>query len=227
MILDFNALSAATAMLTNGFDAWIWVIPGLAVGLVFGALPGISITMAMALFLPMTLYMEFLPAIIFLTSIFTGAGFGGSVPAILMNIPGTSSAVATTFDGYPMARKGMHNEALGAALGASVTGALLSYVVLMFLIVPLSNIVIKMGPLEMLGVAIWGLMMLGALTGVSLLRGMIAGVFGVLIGTIGMNTAGYLRGAMDIPELLDGVPKVPALMGLLAASALFSLVNAN
>ncbi len=227
MILDFNALSAATAMLTNGFDAWIWVIPGLAVGLVFGALPGISITMAMALFLPMTLYMEFLPAIIFLTSIFTGAGFGGSVPAILMNIPGTSSAVATTFDGYPMARKGMHNEALGAALGASVTGALLSYVVLMFLIVPLSNIVIKMGPLEMLGVAIWGLLMLGSLTGVSLLRGMIAGVFGVLIGTIGMNTAGYLRGAMDIPELLDGVPKVPALMGLLAASALFSLVNAN
>lgn len=227
MILDFNALSAATAMLTNGFDAWIWVIPGLAVGLVFGALPGISITMAMALFLPMTLYMEFLPAIIFLTSIFTGAGFGGSVPAILMNIPGTSSAVATTFDGYPMARNGMHNEALGAALGASVTGALLSYVVLMFLIVPLSNIVIKMGPLEMLGVAIWGLLMLGSLTGASLLRGMIAGVFGVLIGTIGMNTAGYLRGAMDIPELLDGVPKVPALMGLLAASALFSLVNAN
>jgi putative tricarboxylic transport membrane protein len=227
MILDFNALSAATAMLTNGFDAWIWVIPGLAVGLVFGALPGISITMAMALFLPMTLYMEFLPAIIFLTSIFTGAGFGGSVPAILMNIPGTSSAVATTFDGYPMARNGMHNEALGAALGASVTGALLSYVVLMFLIVPLSNIVIKMGPLEMLGVAIWGLLMLGSLTGASLLRGMIAGVFGVLIGTIGMNTAGYLRGAMDIPELLDGVPKVPALRGLLAASALFSLVNAN
>lgn len=227
MILDVDAFSSAVSLLTGNLDAWIWVIPGLIIGLVFGALPGISITMAMALFLPMTLYMEFLPAIIFLTSIFTGAGFGGSVPAILMNIPGTSSAVATTFDGYPMARNGMHNEALGAALGASVTGALISYAVLLFLIVPLSNIVIKMGPLEMLGVAVWGLMMLGSLTGVSLLRGMIAGCFGVLIGTVGMNTAGYLRGAMDIPELLDGVPKVPALMGLLAASALFSLVNAK
>jgi putative tricarboxylic transport membrane protein len=226
-MIDFVALNAALSILTNGLEAWIWVIPGLAVGLVFGALPGISITMAMALFLPMTLYMEFLPAIIFLTSIFTGAGFGGSVPAILMNIPGTSSAVATTFDGYPMARKGMQNEALGAALGASVTGALLSYLALMFLIVPISNIVIKMGPLEMLGVATWGMLMLGSLTGASLLRGMIAGCFGILIGTIGMNTAGYLRGTAGIGELLDGVPKVPALIGLLAASALFGLINTH
>ncbi len=226
-MIDAVALDTALTLLSTSLDAWIWVIPGLLIGLVFGALPGISITMAMALFLPMTLYMEFLPAIIFLTSIFTGAGFGGSVPAVLMNIPGTSSAVATTFDGYPMARKGMHNEALGAALGASVTGALVSYTVLFFLIVPLSNLVIKMGPLEMLGITVWGLLMLGSLTGVSLLRGMIAGVLGVLIGTVGMNTAGYLRGTMDIPELLDGVSKVPALMGLLAASALFSLVNSK
>jgi putative tricarboxylic transport membrane protein len=226
-MIDLLALSSALSTLTSDFSAWVWVIPGLAIGLVFGALPGISVTMAMALFLPMTLYLDFLSAIIFLTSIFTGAGFGGSVPAILMNIPGTSSAVATTFDGYPMARKGLHNEALGAALGASVLGALISYIVLFFLIVPLSNIVIRMGPLEMLGIAVWGLLMLGSLTGVSLLRGMIAGCFGVLLGTIGMNTVGYLRGTMGIPELLDGVPTVPALMGLLAASALFGLVNSN
>jgi putative tricarboxylic transport membrane protein len=226
-MIDLLALSSALSTLTSDFSVWVWVIPGLAIGLVFGALPGISVTMAMALFLPMTLYLDFLSAIIFLTSIFTGAGFGGSVPAILMNIPGTSSAVATTFDGYPMARKGLHNEALGAALGASVVGALTAYIVLFFLIVPLSNLVIRMGPLEMLGIAVWGLLMLGSLTGVSLLRGMIAGCFGVLLGTIGMNTVGYLRGTMGIPELLDGVPTVPALMGLLAASALFGLVNSN
>src|SRR3546814_10420904 len=87
-------------------------------------MPGISITMAMAIFLPATLYMDFLPAMVFLTSIYTGAGFGGAVPAVLMNIPGTSSAVATTFDGYPMARKGQHNQALGVALTASVIGCL-------------------------------------------------------------------------------------------------------
>jgi putative tricarboxylic transport membrane protein len=226
-MIDVGAFSSAVNVLTSSMDAWIWVLPGLAIGLFFGAMPGISITMAMALFLPMTLYMEFLPAIIFLTSIFTGAGFGGSVPAILMNIPGTSSAVATTFDGYPMCRKGMHNEALGAALGASVTGALISYFVLLFLIVPLSNIVIRMGPFEMLGIAIWGMLMLGSLAGASLVRGLLAGVLGLLIGTVGMNTAGYMRGTMGVPQLLDGVSAVPALMGLLAASALFNLVNAK
>ncbi|MFZ9103149.1 MAG: tripartite tricarboxylate transporter permease, partial [Burkholderiaceae bacterium] len=83
MILDVDAFNSAVSLLTGDLEAWFWVIPGLIIGLVFGALPGISITMAMALFLPMTLYMEFLPAIIFLTSLLTGARLGGSVPAIL------------------------------------------------------------------------------------------------------------------------------------------------
>src|SRR3546814_19102626 len=107
-MLDIPAMGSAVEILTSSYQAWIWVIPGLIAGLVFGAMPGISITMAMAIFLPATLYMDFLPAIIFLTSIYTGAGFGGAVPAVLMNIPGTSSAVATTFNGYHMARNGTH-----------------------------------------------------------------------------------------------------------------------
>ena len=86
-MIELDALSSAFSLLTSSWSAWPWVIPGLAVGLFFGAMPGISITMAMAIFLPTTLYMDFLPAIIFLTSIYTGAGFGGSVPAVLMNIP--------------------------------------------------------------------------------------------------------------------------------------------
>jgi len=125
-MIDLAELSDAFTILSSSWSAWIFVIPGLLLGLFFGAMPGISITMAMAIFLPMTLYMDFLPAIIFLTSIYTGAGFGGSVPAILMNIPGTSSAVATTFDGYPMSRQGRHNEALGIALASSVIGTLVS-----------------------------------------------------------------------------------------------------
>ena len=72
--------------------------------------------MAMAIVLPMSLYMDFFPAVVFLTSVYTGAGFGGSVPAILMNIPGSPSSFATTFDGYAMSKKGEHNEALGYAL---------------------------------------------------------------------------------------------------------------
>ncbi|MCP3054432.1 tripartite tricarboxylate transporter permease [Aurantimonas marianensis] len=222
-----DALQSAFVILTSSWSAWGWLLPGLLIGLFFGAMPGISITMAMAIFLPLTLYMDFLPAIIFLTSIYTGAGFGGSVPAILMNIPGTSSAVATTFDGYPMARQGRHNEALGVALAASVIGTLSSYVLLAFLIAPVSMLVLKMGPLEMFVVAVWGMLLLGSLAGTSIARGLLAGVFGVLLGTIGMNTAGFIRGTMGVPWLLDGIPTIPAMMGLLAASQLLNLVNVH
>lgn len=224
-MLDFEALSGALTLLSSSWSAWIWVIPGLAVGLVFGAMPGISITMAMAIFLPMTLYMEFLPAIIFLTAIYTGAGFGGSVPAVLMNIPGTSSALATTFDGYPMARSGRHNEALGLALASSVIGTLSSYVLLLLIIEPVSRVVLRLGPLELFVVAIWGMLLLGSLAGDNMARGLLAGVFGVLLGTVGMNTAGFVRGTMGVPWLLDGVPTIPAMMGLLAASQLLGLIN--
>ena len=222
---EIDALQAAFGILGASWSAWIWLIPGLLIGLIFGALPGISITMAMAIFLPLTLYMDFLPAIIFLTSIYTGGGFGGSVPAILMNIPGTSSAVATTFDGYPMARQGRHNEALGVALISSVIGTLASYVMLALLIAPVAGLVLKMGPLEMFVVAVWGMLLLGSLAGTSISRGLLAGVFGVLLGTVGMNTAGFVRGTMGIPWLLDGLPTIPAMMGLLAASQLLNMVN--
>jgi len=227
MFIDFEALQGSFALLSNVGDAWLWVVPGLLIGLVLGALPGISITMAMALCLPLSLYMEFFPAMVFLTSVYSGAGFGGSIPAVLINVPGTTAAVATTFDGYPMARKGQHNEALGAALGSAMIAGIISYILLFFLIVPLSELVVRMGPLEMLCVATWGLLMIGSLSEASMVRGLMAGCIGVLIGTIGMNTAGYIRGTMGIPELIDGVPDVPALLGLLAASQLFGLVNSH
>ena len=226
-MFDMSALLVALNLIGSSVDTWLWVVPGIAIGLFFGAMPGISITMAMALTLPLTLYMDFLSAIIFLTSVYTGAGYGGSVPAVLINIPGTSAAVATTFDGYPMARKGMHNEALGGALGASVIGSVISYTVLLFLVVPIADLVIKIGPVEMFGVALWGMLMIGSLTGPSMLRGFVAGGLGVLIGTIGMNTVGFIRGTMDIPDLLDGVSPIPALMGLLASSQLLGLVSAK
>lgn len=226
-MLDLTAIGNALSLLSSSYIAWAYLLPGLAIGLFFGAMPGISITMAMAIFLPLTLYMDFLPAVIFLTSIYTGAGFGGSVPAVLMNIPGTSSAVATTFDGYPMARQGRHNQALGVALAASVIGCLSSYILLLFLIAPVSAVVLKMGPLEMFAIATWGMLLLGSLAGTSVWRGLLAGVFGVLLGTVGMNTAGYVRGTMGVPWLLDGIPTIPAMMGLLAASQLLNLINTH
>ena len=226
-MIDIAAFQSALSLLGGDAYPWLWIIPGVLLGMFFGALPGISVTMALALCLPMTLYMDFLPSIVFLTAIYSGANFGGSVPAILMNMPGTSAAVATAFDGYAMCRQGRHNEALGAALGASVTGDFLAYVLLLFLILPLSILVLTLGPMEILLVAIWGLLMIGSLAGASFLRGLFAGVLGILIGTVGMNTVGYYRGTWGIPELYDGVAVIPALMGLLAVSQIFNLVNDN
>lgn len=226
-MFDYIAIQQAIDLLTSSFAPWLVVFPGMIVGLVFGAIPGLQISMAMAIFLPMTLYMDFLQAMLFLTAIFTGGSFGSGVTAILMNIPGTSSALASAFDGYPMARQGKHNEALGVALGASTFGCALGYILLFMLIQPISLAVLKLGPSEMFVIILWGMTLIASLGGKNMIRGLASGLFGLVVGTIGFSDTGVLRGAMGLDLLLDGVPVVPAMMGMFAASELFNLMNAT
>ena len=226
-MLDIDAFYAGLNLLFADFSPWLIVIPGILIGMVFGAVPGLQISMAMAIFLPMTLYMDFMEAMLFLTAIFTGGSFGGGIPAILMNIPGTSSAIATAFDGYPMARKGEHNRALGIALGASCIGVILGYSILLFMVKPISELVLLMGPAEMTVIILWGITLIASLSGDKLMKGLIAGTFGLLIGTIGYSEAGVSRGTMGVTYLLDGIPVIPAMMGMFAASELFRLVNCH
>jgi putative tricarboxylic transport membrane protein len=226
-LIDLGAATDAFTLLFSEPSYWLVVFPGILIGLIFGATPGLQISMAMAIFMPMTLYMDFLQAMLFLTAIFTGGSFGGGVPAILMNIPGTSSCIATAFDGYPMAQQGKHNEALGIALGASTFGVFLGYIMLFILIKPLSIMVLKIGPAEMFVVILWGITLIASLRGTHILKGLIAGFVGLLIGTIGFNELGTLRGTFGNEYLLDGVPVVPAMMGMFAASELFRLVKTN
>ena len=224
-MIDWPALAAAFDLLFSSIDPWIVVIPGILIGLLFGAIPGLQISMAMAIFLPMTLYMNFMQAMLFLTAIFTGGSFGGSIPAVLMNIPGTSSAIATAFDGYPMSQRGEHNTALGIALGASCIGVLVGYSILFLLIGPISTMVLKIGPAEMAAVILWGITLIGSLSSGSLLKGVISGLIGLLIGTIGFSEAGVSRGTFGSVYLLDGVPAIPAMIGMFAASELFRLAK--
>lgn len=224
-MIEIAALQAALAMLFSSAVPWLIVVPGILIGLILGAIPGLQISMAMAIFLPVTLYMDFMQAMLFLTAIFTGGSFGGSIPAILINIPGTSSALATAFDGHPMARRGEHNAALGIALGASCAGVIIGYAILFLLISPLSEAVLRIGPAEMTMVILWGITMIGGLSSGSVLKGLISGLFGLLIGTIGYSEAGVARGTFGIPNLLDGVPAIPAMIGMFAASELFRLAR--
>lgn len=224
-MIDTQAFQSALEMLGTAPAAWAVVLPGLIIGLFFGAIPGLSISIAMAVFLPATLYMDFLPAILFLTSIFTGGGFGGAIPAILLNIPGTSSSVATAFDGYPMSKRGEHAQALGIGLASSVLGTLIGYVLLLFTVNSISQWVLLLGPTEMLVVAIWGVTLIAVLNDASVSKGIAAGILGILISTIGYSDAGQMRGTFGSMYLLDGIPAIPALIGFFAASELFNLVG--
>ena len=224
-MIDFDSIQQGLSLLFSDISIWIIVIPGILIGLIFGAIPGLQISTAMAIFLPITLYMDFVQAMLFLTAIFTGGGFGGSIPAILMNIPGTSSAVGTTFDGYPMAQKGEHNTALGLALGSSCIGVIIGYSILFLLITPISDLVLRLGPSEMCVVILWGITLIASLSGKHLIKGVIAGLIGLLLGTLGYGEAGVARGSFNNPYLIDGIPAVPAMLGMFAASELFKLSN--
>lgn len=226
-MLDIPAFLSAISLLTSSWGPWAVVLPGLLIGLVGGAIPGLSTSITMAIFLPFALYMDFLPAVLFLTSIFTGGGFGGSIPAILMNTPGTTSAVATTLDGYPMTRAGKHNEALGVALSASCLGVVFGYTILLFLIDPISRLVLRLGPPEMFLIMFWGLTMIAVVGRGSTAKGLVAGAVGMLIGTVGMTAQGHTRGTLGFPELIDGVPLVPAMIGLLAVPELLRLLGSE
>lgn len=226
-MIDITSLSDAMAMLFTSFGPWLYVVPGILIGLFFGAVPGMQISMAMAIFLPLSMLMDFLQAILFLTAIFTGGAFGGGISAILMNIPGSSSAVATAFDGYPMTRLGHHNRALGLALGASAVGCLVGYMILFFLIQPMSLAVLKLGPVEMVVIALWGLTLIATLRGKYILRGLLAGSFGLVLSCFGFSLTGVQRGTFGSIYLMDGISIVPAMIGLFAASELFNLTSSS
>ena len=215
----------ALHLLTGSWEPWLVVVPGLLIGLLFHAIPGLTTSIAIALFLPIIPYMSFLSALVFMTAMYTGSLFGVAIPAILLNIPGSPAAVATTFDGFPLARQGRHDEALGYALAASVIGQGFAYVVLLFLVEPIASAVLKLGPPELCVLAFWGLTLIASLRGKHLLRGLLAGAIGLLLGTIGFSARGDIRGTLGIDALLDGIPVVPAIIGLFAASELFNLAT--
>lgn len=224
-MIDGQAVAGAIELLGSDALVWVVIVPGLLIGLLVGAIPGLTGSMGLALLLPMTVYMDFLPAVLFITATFTGAGFGSSVPSILMGLPGSSSAVAASFDGFPMTKQGRHNEALGCSLMASVLGMLGSYVLILIFLDFVADAVLQLGPLENLLIVLWGLTMIASLSGESLLKGLVSGFFGILLGTVGISLLGVPRGTLGISGLNDGIPAVPALMGFLAISGLYSLAT--
>jgi putative tricarboxylic transport membrane protein len=191
------------------------VIAGTTVGLFVGAMPGLSATMALAVLLPFTFTMEALPGLIGLGSVYMGAIYGGCFSAILINAPGTPSSIATTFDGYPMAKDGRAEEAISAATIASVLGGLFGVLALLLLAPPLSLISLRFGPPEYFWIAVLGLTLIGSLSEGSLFKGLLGGALGVLISIVGVSPiGGESRFTFGLPALQGGVELIVALIGL-------------
>lgn len=224
-MIDTHALAAALHLLGSSWQPWLVVVPGILIGLVVHAVPGLTTSMALAICLPLIPYMDFLQALIFMTAMYAGALFGVAIPAVLLNVPGSAAAVGTTFDGFPMAQAGRHNEALGLALASSCVGQAAAYLLLLCLAQPIAAFALRLGPPEMLVVSLWGLTLIARLRGRHLARGLLAGVFGLLLGTVGLSVRGAARGTFGFDLLLDGIPIVPAIVGLFAAAELFNLVG--
>lgn len=200
----------------------IYMIVGLFAGVLFGAIPGLNAGIGIALMLPVTYGMDPLTALVFLTSIYTGGVFGGAITAILINAPGAPSAVATTFDGYPLTLQGKANEALGLSLASSAAGGLLGMIFLLVIIQPLAAFALRFGPAETFLLVVFALTSIASLSESSFVKGIAAGLFGLLLGTIGFSASGSLRFTFGSIYLIDGMPIIPALIGFLALSELLS-----
>ena len=199
------------------WHALLAVVVGSVVGVIFGAIPGLTFSMALALLLPFTFGMAATPAIALLLGIYIGGMTGGSVSAILIGIPGTPSAAATVFDGYPMAMRGQASVALGGAVIASVFGGLFSLLVMVLLLEQVAGFAIKFGPVEIFALVLFGLSTICGLGERSLARGLVAGVLGLMLVIIGLDPIdGVARLTFGTVELQQGVNLLVGMIGLFA-----------
>ncbi|MGE5254344.1 MAG: tripartite tricarboxylate transporter permease [Planctomycetaceae bacterium] len=192
---------------------------GVVIGTLVGVLPGMGPVAAMSLLLPATFHTSPVGAMIMLAGIYYGAQYGGSTTSILVNIPGEASSVMTCLDGYQMARQGRAGPALGIAAFGSFIAGTIGILGRVLIAPPLVNFALRFGPPEYFSLMVLGLMVLTFLTSASMVRALMMATFGLILGTIGLDTiSGLARFSFNIPELLDGVGLVPLVMGLFGIS---------
>ncbi len=214
----FDQLMEAMSMVLQ-WQNFFWALFGVTFGIIMGAIPGLSDNMAIVLLLPFTYYLGPIPGIAMLMGLSKGANFGGSIPAILFNIPGTPQAMITTFDGYPLAKSGKSGKALKTALFASVTADTASDLVLIFLAAPVAAVALHIGPPEYSMILLFSLVIISLAASGSPCRGLIATCLGLLLSTVGCDPEmGTPRFNFGFIELTEGIGIMPMAIGLLAFS---------
>ncbi|GGB39001.1 C4-dicarboxylate ABC transporter permease [Lentibacillus populi] len=213
MLADLIAGFSTMFQLYNMF----LVIAGVAMGLVFGSIPGLTATMAVAICLPITFVMDPSSGMALLMGLYIGGVSGGLIPAILLKLPGTPSSISTTFDGYPMAQKGEAGKAFGFAIICSFLGGILSIFVLILISPPLAEFALKFGPIEYFAITIFALTLISSLSEGSIVKGMLSALLGMFLAMVGSAPIdAFPRFTFGMYQLDAGFSLLPALIGLFA-----------
>ena len=208
------------------FKTLMFLCFGFALGFIVGAIPGFNDANLMAILLPFTLLLDPTLAIVTMTALYFAAQAAGSIPAILINVPGTGGTAASTLEGYPMSRQGKSGLALGLSLGASTVGAFFGAAAALVLSPVIGTFALRFGPAEMFMVAVFGLTVVGSLTGDNLAKGLFATLLGLLFSFVGADSAtAFERGTFGIVELWDGLALIPVVLGLFGFSELLFLIR--
>lgn len=203
----------------------IYVGLGVFAGIYVGAIPGLSVTMAASLLISMTYSWDVDAALALMMGVWVGGVYGGSRAAILLNIPGAPAAVATTFDGYPLARKGEAGKAIAVSTIMSVLGGMVGLVVMLAAAPYIAKVAVKFSPKDYLLLLLMGLMLVGSLGGKSVKKGILAALFGLMLGVVGTDAiTGQNRFTFGISDLRTGFSYISVMIGLFGiGEALFQL----
>jgi putative tricarboxylic transport membrane protein len=213
-----EGLTGALLHLAQPFPFFL-VALGTILGIVVGAIPGLSGAMLIALTLPLTFYMQPVDAIVLLIGMYVGSITGGLITATMLRMPGTPSNVVTTFDGYPMARAGKPGRALGLGISASFVGGIVSWLVLLLLAKPLSVWATRFGPFEYFTLILMAMVLIASVSQGSMVKGLVAGFLGMLVSMPGVDpSAGQPRLTWDWYVLNGGLKLLPVLIGVFAVS---------
>ncbi len=220
--MDLSALSTAIMQILTPWSFFM-LFTGTLLGIVVGAIPGLTGAMLIALTLPLTFYMEPFNAVVLLIAMYVGAISGGLITATLMRMPGTPASVMTTFDGYPMARSGRPGRALGLGITASFVGGLIAWGVLLTITKPLSILATRFGPFEYFTLIMMAMVLIASASEGTMVKGLISGLLGMLVSMPGVDPAsGMPRLTFDWYLLNGGLQLLPVLIGTFAVSQIIA-----
>lgn len=197
------------------------IVGGTILGIIFGAVPGLSATTGIALMLPVSFSMTSTTGILFLGSIYVGGISGGLIAAILIGVPGTPASVATCFDGYPMAKNGRASRALGIGILSSFLGTFFSVLISMFFCPLLARFAVRMGPWEIFSLCFCAIILVVTMSKGNMFNGLIAGLLGILVSCIGIAPIdGAKRFTFGVVNLLSGINQIGLMLGVFAVATL-------